>query len=374
MINDYRIADADGHWNEPADLWEKGLAPELLALAPQFTGDGIAFDFQGQHYPKFPADYPADVRERVREHMDAQAKEYYKAIGVDRGAPWTPDIQVKGMDMLGIDVGYIYPTRGLQAWAIDDLDPRVAAAMATVYNDWGYGFAQYEPKRLKPVAGISLHDPAAAVAELKRVAKRGTKGIFLRPNPLNGRLLSDPAYETFWTECERLNVAVGVHEGGYTLLRAAGADRFGRRFSLHATSHPMEHMMAFLALLEGGVLERHPTLRFAFLESGCGWVPYWLFRLDYEYGNLATEVGDTVKMKPSDYFRRQCWVSFEPEEPYIPAVIDAIGEDRLLFASDYPHPDHPPDILDEVMELEDVLSKKVLKKILWDNPLAFYGE
>jgi len=103
-------------------------------------------------------------------------------------------------------------------------------------------------------------------------------------------------------------------------------------------------------------------------------VPYWLFRLDYEYGNLAMEVGDTVKMKPSDYFRRQCWVSFEPEEPYIPAVIDSIGEDRLLFASDYPHPDHPPDILDEVMELEGVLTKKVLKKILWDNPLAFYGK
>ena len=133
---------------------------------------------------------------------------------------------------------------------------------------------------------------------------------------------------------------MSIHEGSHCRLPSTGADRFDTRFALHACSHPIEQMMAMLALIEGGVLERHPTLRVAFLEAGCGWLPYWLWRLDeLEYKNLAWEVKDNVKMKPSEYFRRQCFISVEPDEPYIPELIKYIGEDNLLFACDYPHPD-----------------------------------
>ena len=133
-------------------------------------------------------------------------------------------------------------------------------------------------------------------------------------------------------------------------------------------------VVAFLALLEGGVLERHPKLRVAFLEAGCGWVPYWLWRLDQRYKNVGFEVEQHVKMKPSDYFTRQCWVALASDEPYLADVIGYIGEDRLLFASDYPHPDHEPDLTEEIVALEGALSNATLKKILEDNPIAFYGD
>ena len=132
--------------------------------------------------------------------------------------------------------------------------------------------------------------------------------------------------------------------------------------------------MGFLALLEGGVLERYPKLRVAFLESGCGWVPYWLWRLDEaEYKHLAWEVADNIKMKPSEYFRRQCFVSVEPSEPYLHQAIEYIGEDNLIFGSDYPHIDQDPDVVDDAVALEERLPRDTVQKILWDNPRRFYG-
>ncbi len=110
-------------------------------------------------------------------------------------------------------------------------------------------------------------------------------------------------------------------------------------------------------------LERHPNLRVAFLEAGCGWLPYWLWRLDEaEYKHLAWEVKDNVKMKPSEYFRRQCFVSIEPDEPYLPEIIKYIGDDNLLFGSDFPHIDHDPEALEEVIDLEERLSKRTVQK------------
>ncbi len=119
------------------------------------------------------------------------------------------------------------------------------------------------------MGAINLHAPEAMVKELHKIANYGGKAVFLRPNPVKGRLLSDSVYEPFWTECEVLGIAVGIHEGTHSRLSTIGADRFNSRFALHACSHPMEQMMALLALIEGGVLERHPQLKFGFLESGC---------------------------------------------------------------------------------------------------------
>lgn len=131
--------------------------------------------------------------------------------------------------------------------------------------------------------------------------------------------------------------------------------------------------MGLLALIEGGVLERHPRLKVGFLESGCGWLPYWLWRLDEEYENLYWEVKETVKLKPSEYFRRQCYVAIEPSEPYLPQLIQSLGSETLLVGSDYPHMDHKPEIINQVIELEQQVSKETVQQIVWDNPSRFYG-
>jgi len=124
-------------------------------------------------------------------------------------------------------------------------------------------------------------------------------------------------------------------------MPAYGEDRFDSYLAHHAMSHPMEQMAAVYSLTVGGILQRHPALRVAILEAGGTWLPYWLYRLDEHVEfleGIESEVGQINRL-PSEYFRRQCWISCEPSEPNLRTVIDAVGADRILWASDYPHPD-----------------------------------
>jgi predicted TIM-barrel fold metal-dependent hydrolase len=362
------MIDADGHVMEPAGMWERYIDPRYRHLAPRVRRgpDGRSnFETTGRLSPRAECVSPA-MREafaaRVREQLAEPLRAGYDAAS-----------QVKAMDQGGIEVSYLYPTQGLYVASIDDLEAELAIAICRAYNDWIVDFCAYAPQRLRPVAMlVGLHDPGLAAGEAQRVADRGFAGVFVRPNPIRGRQLDDPAYEPLWTVCARRGLAVGVHEGVGAHLPSAGADRFRSFFACHTASHPMEQMLAMLALIGGGVLERHPGLRVAFLEAGCGWVPYWLWRMDEHWEKTRGVAGEPpLSLRPSDYFRRQCWVSCEPDEPYIPQLVGLIGEDRLLFASDYPHPDHKwPETAEAMRALP--LPERVKKKIVWDNPRALY--
>jgi predicted TIM-barrel fold metal-dependent hydrolase len=367
----YRIIDADGHVLEPRGMWERYIAPEFRDRAPRVTRDAngrTRFSLGERLLPRSEGTNtvsPAMRRafgERVRERFAGPLEAGYDAAS-----------QLRAMDEGGIEIAYLYPTQGLYTAAVDDLDPALGIAICRAYNDWILEFCRHAPSRLKPVGMlVALHEPALAVAEVERLAAQGVTAVFVRPNPIQGRNLDDPAYETLWATCARTGVGVGVHEGVGAYLPTAGADRFTSFFAAHAASHPMEQMLAMAALIGGGVLERHPRLRVAFLESGCGWLPYWLWRLDEHWEKTEGVAGEPVlTAKPSDYFRRQCWISCESDEPYVPEVLDFIGEDRLLFASDYPHPDHKwPETAEKMLTMP--IPDGAKRKVLWDNPAAFY--
>lgn len=359
MLQDYQIVDADCHVLEPIDMWEKYLEPAFksYALSQELTVAGEKI-FHKISDSLWVEGFKAKVRD-------------YAQYGIDR---YDPESQIKAIKTMGVDIAFLYPTVGLWLLAINSMDSKLAGAFTRAYNNWLQDFCCYDPQILRGVGAINRHAPEEMVPELRRIAEFGWKAVFLRPNPIKGRLLSDPAYEPFWTECEQLGIAVSLHEGTHCRVPSTGADRFNSRFAMHACSHPMEHMMALLALIEGGVLERHPKLRVGFLESGCGWLPYWLWRLDEaEYKQLAWEVRDNVKMKPSEYFRRQCFISMEPSEPDLDRAIEYIGSDNVILGSDFPHMDHEPDVIKEAIALQERLPKKTVQKILWDNPIRFYG-
>ena len=358
MFESYRIIDADCHIFEPIKMWEQYLEPAFKHLAPSHKMEIN----QEKIYLKISP-------ELQQESFTATLRDY-NSYGIDR---YDSASHVQAVKTMGVDRCFLYPTMGLWVLAIDTMDPLLASALTRAYNNWLRDFCSYDPHILNGVGAINLHHPDDMVPELHRIAEFGWKAVFLRPNPVKGRLLSDPAYEPFWTACEELGIAVGIHEGTHSRLPSTGMDRFHTRFALHACSHPMEQMMGLLALIEGGVLERHPTLRVAFLESGCGWLPYWLWRLDEEYELFRWEVKETVKMKPSEYFRRQCFISVEPSEPYLDKMIEYIGADNLLFSSDFPHIDHRPEAIADWIAMSDRLGKTTLQKIFWDNPSRFYG-
>ena len=358
MLNGYKIIDADSHVIEPPAMWREYLDPEYREFAPSAD-----MRIQGKEIVEKVSDQVQDQgnQQMAKAHPNAYAKGY------------DAESHVQAMLQMGIDMAFLYPTYGLWLWAIDEMAPEVAGAFTRAYNRWLVDYCSYDPEKLRGVGAINLHAPEQMGSELHHIAELGWKAVFLRPNPVKGRLLSNAAYEPFWSACEELGISIGIHEGTHSRLPTAGAERFDTRFALHACSHPMEQMMALLALIEGGVLERHPHLKVAFLEAGCSWLPYWLWRLDEEYENLYWEVTDTVKMKPSEYFCRQCFISVEPSEPGIAEVIQSISADNLLFGSDYPHVDHKPDIVDGAVALEKNLSTETVQKMLWGNPAQFYG-
>jgi predicted TIM-barrel fold metal-dependent hydrolase len=125
-------------------------------------------------------------------------------------------------------------------------------------------------------------------------------------------------------------------------------------------------MLASLSLICRGALERHPELQVVFLEAGAGWLPYWLWRMDEHYEILPFQV-PWLKKKPSEYFRRQCFISFEADETRLGEVISSIGPDRVVFASDYPHWDATfPGVTDMILGRAD-LNAETKRKIMGEN-------
>ena len=383
MVNGYRILDADCHVLEPDEAWTEGLSAEFKDRAPHFVKDesdsDVAedverFGWRGLESARFkyvidghdvhhcvPPVLLGEISRKTDELMPNPKK---------RGLP-ASDMLI-ALERMGVDVAFLYPTVALHLLAIDEMNPALAVELAHAYNTWMAGYCAEAPRVLQPVGVVCRHDPRAMTDELIRVANMGWHGVHLRPNPVSGRRLSDPDYEDFWTECERRKISVGIHEASHARTATAGADRFSSRFALHACSHPMEQMMAFLDLVEGGVLERHPDLNVAFFEAGAGWLPYWLWRLDGEFEDLDWEVGKNVRALPSEYFKRQCYIAIEPTEPGLPEVIRTIGADRLLLGSDYPHMDHDREVIAKTVALESELGSDTVRKILWDNPCHFY--
>jgi predicted TIM-barrel fold metal-dependent hydrolase len=281
------------------------------------------------------------------------------------------------MDIEGVDVAVIYGTRGRQVQMHDDLDPEVAAALARAHNTWTRDFCAYNPERLKFAAQISFHDVGLAIREARRAVRElGAVAVIGNPNPVRGRHIHDPELEPLWAAIEELEVPVGFHPTGQASLR----DDIARRYLDHpngrvigaAARNPMELMLAFASFASGGVLERHPRLRCAFLEGTCGWLPWWLWRLDEAWEKFGPGSEVQISQLPSQYFFRQCYVATDADEKVLRQVVEAVGDDNIVVSTDYPHSDGLfPHAIEEFVALEGV-SEKTKAKILWDNCARLY--
>jgi uncharacterized protein len=368
--NGFKVLDSDMHCMEPADLWERYIDDVYKPFAPRGLQEYIAdlrLVINGKTMPRH-----SSLRSRPRNDAEdpfQKRRERFKAAA-ERG--WDGISQLEAMDTEGIDVAVVYPSRGLFAQAIDDIDPAFAAAIARAYNDWLHDYCKPDPNRLLGAGMISPHDVRDAVEEARRAVEDcGFRAIFVRPNPVQDRNWHDAYFEPLWDELERLNVPLGFHEGFGPYLPQVG-DRFGADIQMvHTACHPMEMMLAVISMIGGGVLERHPNLRVAFLEGNCSWVPFLLWRLDEHYEVTFRRPDSKLTMKPSEYFKRQCFVSVEADEDFVKQVIDYMGDDTIVFSTDWPHGDSKyPHAVESFMQLP--ISAESKRKILWDNCARYY--
>src|SRR5207302_1952975 len=170
---------------------------------------------------------------------------------------------------------------------------------------------------------------------------------------------------------EDLDFSIGFHEGASSGMPTVGVDRFEGRGARHIISHTMEMMLACMSVIWGGVCERHPKIRIAFLESGGGWIAPWLDRMDRHFDDQGfNDSGLTTR--PSELFQRNCWITFEPVEGSIKALADYIGPHKILWATDYPHPDGffpgAPKMIMDIAVQDDMFTPEVIA-----DPYGYYG-
>ncbi len=324
------VVDADGHVVEPMGAWE-GLPKDFR---PRISADRSGYEHVVVGDTEILA-VPLGNLARPGSTFDDPAS--FRPLAEALPGGWDPVARLRDMDAEGIDQAVLYPTIGLYFSVVDD--PAAATALAAAYNDWLASYCATDPRRLFGAAMLPLQDPGAAARELRRaVSELGFVAGFVRPNPCRGRSLSDRAYDAVWAAAEELDVPIGIHEGSSVIVPTLGADRPFNPLVLHAVSHPFEEMLACAELMAFGVLERHPGLRCIFLESSGGWVPFWLERLDEQaesFGGFCPGMA----LRPSEYFARQCAVSFEIDERTLPALAPFVGDTRIVWGSDYPHHD-----------------------------------
>jgi predicted TIM-barrel fold metal-dependent hydrolase len=316
-----------------------------------------------------------DDQGRVRQVVGGELKPGIPSPG---GGDWDvpagghdPAQRLADMDRQGVERALLFPTFGLFFAGLERSDVQVALCRA--YNDWLHEFCAADRRRLIGVALVPQHDVGEALAEARRcVGELGFRGVMMRPNPVRGRTLGDPHWEPLWALLEEQGVPLAVHEGTTQDLPQSGRDRFDNYALRHVCSHPHEQQIACAALVMSGVLERHPGLRAVFLESGCGWLPHWLERMDEHMKAWAHAIAK-LPLTPTEYFQRQCFVSCDPNERTLPSVVELAGEGVVVFATDYPHPDALTGDLVGCIADQPALSAAAREKILRVNAERCFG-
>ncbi len=354
MIQTFQTIDADGHVQEPTEAIAERLPAAMRDFAPR-----SALDASG----------------RIRQIVGGEWMPY---IPVPDSGSWEiplggadPKIRLADMDRQKIAKSILFPTFGLAFAGLARTDVQIALCRA--YNDWLAEFCSADPKRLVGIAVPAQGDPRAALAETKRAVREyGFRGVMLRPNPIEGRTLLHRDWTPLYEFLEAEGIPLCVHEGTTQDVPQSGNDRFEDFALRHVASHPHEEQLACLGLVMGGVLERHPGLRVAFLESGCGWLPHWLERMD-DHAESWGWAMPRLPLKPSEYFARQCFISCDPGERTLESVVALCGEDVVVFATDYPHPDALAGDLVARIEERTGLSERARAKILVENARRAFG-
>ena len=282
---------------------------------------------------------------------------------------------LRAMDAQGIDAAVLYPSVGLFVPFQADITAAQQVDACAGYAEWIGTYCAHAPHRLAAVGIAPLADMAAATAAVADARRLELVGLMARPNFLFGRNLGDPAHDEFFAALAEAGLVLAVHEGlGLRGGPTIGGDRFGSFAARHLLSHPMEQMAAMASLVLDGALERHPTLQVAFLESGTGWLPYWLARLDDHIAWMADTETAGLTLSATEYFARQCVISTDPEDPLCARTVASVGADHVIWASDFPHPDAAfPDALDEFRDHNPGLAATDLDTILSTTPLDFYA-
>jgi predicted TIM-barrel fold metal-dependent hydrolase len=335
----FEVIDADGHVTETWEQLQRHLEPPYNrrpTLPPYFPQDGWDRRLRG-----------------TLGHTAGNAREWLDAL--DQG---------------GMAMTVLYTTLGLFMPFVRD--PEWAVVLTRAYNSLLRAEFTGQSPRLLGVALLAPHDPEAAAAELRRcVTELGFVGGML---PADGYyLLGHRRFDPIYAEAQRLDVPIAFHASGTDISITSGFEPFPKFIQAHTMSHISGQMRQMVSTIFEGVPVRFPNLRLAYLEAGCGWVPYFVQRMDEEFEKRGHIEARVLTKLPSEYIRSgNVYVSCEADEILLPQALEYLGTDQILYASDFPHWDHSyPKSLNELADRPD-LTNEQKRKIFSENPRRLY--
>lgn len=395
MTTDLTFIDADGHLLEPPTALIDYAPDEYKDTVWQVHKDADGVEWLTLEDMKMEAAVMAFAAaggeaedERVSKHSGERG---YLDLP---DYCWTAAGRLKALDGDDIAQSVLYPTMLLTFQHLRTLP--FAEMQCRAYNDWLSDLCAQGEGRLHGVAILPHLDPVRAAAEIRRVATLPhIVGVQVRPNPaMDFKHLNHEIYEPMWAAASEVGLPIGMHplcsadlpgairgmqlnKLGTSDIPVQDQDDFGSDniFFTQAIGNPVDMMTAVTFMTAGGVLERHPDLKVVFLEANGGWIVPWLERLDHHVDMYGWDV-PSLTMKPSEYFKRQCWISFDADESTLEftARSPLVGADRIVWASDFPHPDAKyPGTTAMVAASVKNLTHEEQQAIAGGNAAALYG-
>ena len=358
------VYDSDAHIAEPTSVWQEYTDPKfreaVMQCRPVGKLDSIFIEDSDIGTACAPACIP---------------NAYGTEVTWDDIVPgsYDPNERLKVMDDEGLAAALMFPS--LHLLSGDIANPEVAAANARGYNRWMSDFVSENPDRLFGVGVTPLQSVDHAVAEIEFCAEAGLTGMTFRPERYNGLELFSDEIDRVWSAAEDHDMTVAIHGSFGSDMTSFAKTRYSNQFYVHMVCHPFEQMASVMEIVASGILDDHPRLRVGFFESGLGWLPYWLERLD-EHKESMGHLVPRLKREPTEIFSEQCFVTMEAGEGEAFAQLADMGlAHTVVWGSDYPHYDCTyPGALAELDETFEKIDRNDLRsEVVYTNARRFMG-
>ncbi|MGY9081586.1 MAG: amidohydrolase family protein [Acidimicrobiales bacterium] len=377
-----KVIDTDTHWSEPADLWTSRAPAKYIDRVPQLT------ERHGRRRWWFDGDISIALP-IASSVIDTEGQKVTGTAFFDMDndmvhrASFDAEARVAMMDTLGVHAQVMYPNVagfGNQNF-MRSSDDALRLISVQIYNDALAEFQHDTGQRVFGMALLPWWDLEQAAIEIERVHANGLRGIVTCSNPEEAGLpdMSQPVWDQIWERCSDLAMPVNFHigssKGNLDFFGKAPWPSFGeeQKLAVGSANLFMGNARVIGNMIYSGVPERFPNLKFVSVESGIGWLPFFLECLDHQLLETAPNELAMLSIKPSDYFRRQFFGTFWFESAMVKAAIDFLGPDCLMFETDFPHPTclYPRDD-DRLAATLSGLEPAVVTKVMQDNAAQLY--
>jgi len=380
---DLRVVDADTHLTERHDLWTRRVPAALKDRMPHVADvDGeSSWVIEGAVMGRAGAGGVVDKQNHKGRSFEAL---YEWEIDRIHEAAWDPVARIEMMDEAGIFAQIIFPNSvGLGGQAIAEAVPDVEHRLfcLQVYNDANAEMQEASANRLLPMAILPAWDVDACVREAQRAASLDMRGVNITSDPQDQGSpdLAHRDWDALWEVCSDLELPVHFHIGAsLTTMTFFGnypwpSHDEDTALAIGGTLLFVGNSRVVVNIICSGMLERFPTLKIVSVESGAGWVPFVLEALDYEMDENAPKLKERLSLSPSEYFKRQMYATTWFEKTNMPSLVAAVGEDNIMFETDFPHPTCLyPDPLTSAHANMHELSETARHKILGGTAASLY--